>query len=209
MAGNRLSPEEAYRFARGEEVVSSTGVPAKLSRPLDFLVISDHAEGLGLMFQVYEGNPAFMSGPDPGRMEQGDEGRRQGRRGRRQRRGLRARRRARCLRPIKDPKIVGPVMKSVWQQYTATAEKYNDPGTLHGDDRLRVDLGAGRQQPAPQRAVPRRQGQGRPGIPVLRLAERGPGEALGVDGPVRDRRRAAACSRSRTTATSRTGACSS
>jgi len=32
-------------------------------------------------------------------------------------------------------------------------------GPLHGDDRLRVDLGAGRQQPAPQRPLPRRQGQ--------------------------------------------------
>ena len=32
MGGNRLSPEQAYRFARGEEVVSSTGVPVKLSR---------------------------------------------------------------------------------------------------------------------------------------------------------------------------------
>ena len=62
-AGARLTPEDAYRFARGEEVVSSTGVPAKLSRPLDFLVISDHAEGLGLMYQVYEGNPAFSSDP--------------------------------------------------------------------------------------------------------------------------------------------------
>ena len=30
--------------------------------------------------------------------------------------------------PVKDPKIVGPVMKSVWKQYTATAEKYNEPG---------------------------------------------------------------------------------
>ena len=30
--------------------------------------------------------------------------------------------------PIKDPKVVGPIMKSVWQQYTATAEKYNEPG---------------------------------------------------------------------------------
>jgi len=37
MAGDRLSPEQAYRFARGEEVVSSTGVPVMLSRPLDFL----------------------------------------------------------------------------------------------------------------------------------------------------------------------------
>ena len=35
----------------------------KLSRPLDFLVVTDHAEGLGVMYQVYEGNPAFMSDP--------------------------------------------------------------------------------------------------------------------------------------------------
>ncbi len=61
--GDRLSPEQAYRFARGEEVVSSTGVPVRLSRPMDFLVVSDHAEGLGVMYQVYDGNPAFMADP--------------------------------------------------------------------------------------------------------------------------------------------------
>ena len=63
MAGNTLSPEQAYRFARGEEVVSSTGIPVKLSRPLDFLVIADHAEGLGLMFQLQEGNPGLVTDP--------------------------------------------------------------------------------------------------------------------------------------------------
>ena len=63
MGGNRLTPDEAYRFARGEEVVSSTGVPAKLSRPLDFLVISDHAEGLGVITEVYNGNSEFTSDP--------------------------------------------------------------------------------------------------------------------------------------------------
>ena len=30
--------------------------------------------------------------------------------------------------PVKDPKVVVPIMKSVWQQYTATAEKFNEPG---------------------------------------------------------------------------------
>ena len=63
LAGDRLGPEQAYRFAHGEEVVSSTGVPAKLARPLDFLVISDHAEGLGLMAEVAAGNPAFRGEP--------------------------------------------------------------------------------------------------------------------------------------------------
>ena len=50
LAGNHdLGPEQAYRFARGEEVVSQTGLRAKLSRPLDFVVLADHAEGLGLL----------------------------------------------------------------------------------------------------------------------------------------------------------------
>jgi hypothetical protein len=50
--GNTLGPEPAYRFARGEEVVSSTGQPVKLSRPLDFLVVADHAEALGATEQT-------------------------------------------------------------------------------------------------------------------------------------------------------------
>ena len=49
---NRLGQEEAFRFARGEEVTSTGGLRAKLSRPLDFLVISDHAEMYGLMPQL-------------------------------------------------------------------------------------------------------------------------------------------------------------
>jgi hypothetical protein len=38
--GATLGPEEAYRFARGEEVMSSHGMRLKLSRPLDWLVIA-------------------------------------------------------------------------------------------------------------------------------------------------------------------------
>jgi hypothetical protein len=38
--GARLTPKDAYRFARGEEVISNSGQPVKLSRPLDFLVVS-------------------------------------------------------------------------------------------------------------------------------------------------------------------------
>lgn len=60
MIGNTLGPEEAYRFARGEQVISSTGVPAKLGRPLDFLVISDHAENLGLAPAIAESNPELL-----------------------------------------------------------------------------------------------------------------------------------------------------
>ena len=59
--GNRLGPEEAYRFARGEEVTSSTGVRVKLSRPLDFLVVSDHSDNMGLFTLLFEAHPVVVS----------------------------------------------------------------------------------------------------------------------------------------------------
>ena len=52
--GARLGPEDALRFARGEKVTSSTGVPAQLERPLDFLVIADHSDGLGATRRLYD-----------------------------------------------------------------------------------------------------------------------------------------------------------
>ncbi|MGZ8460463.1 MAG: DUF3604 domain-containing protein, partial [Candidatus Deferrimicrobiaceae bacterium] len=45
--GARLTPRDAYKFARGEEIPSNTGQPVKLSRPLDFLVVADHSDGMG------------------------------------------------------------------------------------------------------------------------------------------------------------------
>jgi hypothetical protein len=62
--GNRLGPDEAYRFARGEEVTSSTGVRAKLSRPLDFIVISDHSDNMGLFTLLYEADPVLVNASD-------------------------------------------------------------------------------------------------------------------------------------------------
>src|SRR5450432_565430 len=44
VAGCRLNPRDAYRFARGEQIMASSGQPVKLSRPLDFLVVSDHSD---------------------------------------------------------------------------------------------------------------------------------------------------------------------
>ena len=61
MIGNKLGPDEAYAFAKGEQVTSSTGQPAKLIRALDFLVVSDHAEALGLAPFIAEGNPDLLA----------------------------------------------------------------------------------------------------------------------------------------------------
>lgn len=48
----RLGPDEAYRFAAGETVTASSGQPARLARPLDFLMVADHAEFLGVLSSV-------------------------------------------------------------------------------------------------------------------------------------------------------------
>jgi hypothetical protein len=63
MVGNTLGPEEALRFARGEKVISSTGLPARLIRPLDFLVVADHAENLGLAPMIEASDPALLRDP--------------------------------------------------------------------------------------------------------------------------------------------------
>lgn len=60
MIGNTLGPDEAYRFAKGETVVSSMGVPARLQRPLDFLVVADHAEGLGVAPMLMRSDPVVL-----------------------------------------------------------------------------------------------------------------------------------------------------
>jgi hypothetical protein len=43
LVGNRLGPNEAYRFAKGEQLTASSNQPVKLVRPLDWLVVADHA----------------------------------------------------------------------------------------------------------------------------------------------------------------------
>jgi len=61
--GNRLGLEEAYRFARGEEIVSSNGTQVKLSRPLDWLAVADHTDGMGFFPDLLAGKPHILAEP--------------------------------------------------------------------------------------------------------------------------------------------------
>ena len=61
--GARLGPKDAYRFAKGEEVMASSGQRAKLSRPLDFLVVTDHSDGMGFFPLLIGGDPALLATP--------------------------------------------------------------------------------------------------------------------------------------------------
>jgi hypothetical protein len=63
LMGTNLGPEAAYRFARGEEVTSNTGQRAKLIKPLDFLVVADHAEFYGVAPAIKRGDEAILADP--------------------------------------------------------------------------------------------------------------------------------------------------
>jgi len=59
--GNRLSPRDAYRFARGEEITASTGQAVRLARPLDWLVVADHSDGMGMVTDIAAGKPELLA----------------------------------------------------------------------------------------------------------------------------------------------------
>jgi hypothetical protein len=62
--GARLTPRDAYRFAKGEELISATRQPVRLARPLDFLVVADHSDGMGFFPRVIAGEADVMANPD-------------------------------------------------------------------------------------------------------------------------------------------------
>jgi hypothetical protein len=127
LVGATTTPDDAYRFAKGETVTSSHGVRARLQRPLDFLVVADHAENLGLTFGLEESNEALLS------TEWGQ--------------GL-----AKVIAPKtaeamgeaylywgntfaaaenpKDPLAETDFNKTMWQRMTEAAERHNDPGSF-------------------------------------------------------------------------------
>ena len=61
LVGNTLGPDEAYRFAKGQQIVASSGQPVKLVRPLDWLVVADHAESLGVAVLIERSDPAILA----------------------------------------------------------------------------------------------------------------------------------------------------
>jgi len=120
MFGTRLDPEDAYRFALGEEVTSNTGLRVRLQRPLDFLVVADHAENLGLAPMIEESNPDLLKSPWGRKVhdmvKSGDGGAAYAEWGK----GMETRQ-----DPLKGSEAI---TRSMWERLTTFAEKYNQPG---------------------------------------------------------------------------------
>lgn len=123
MNGNiNIGPEEAYRFASGEAIKGHNGQFARLARPLDFLLLADHAEYLGLLPQIRDRNPRVMSNDQARRwadlIESAD-----------QDDNWKA-----MFEVLKDIETNQPridnslVLRTAWDHVIAAAEKYNEPG---------------------------------------------------------------------------------
>ena len=123
MIGNMLGPDEAYRFAKGETVTSSTGLQARLSRPLDFLVVADHAENLGLAPAIAASDPIVLGNEFSKRLydlvKSGEP-----------QKALEAfdtwvARMTKGVDPLQDsPEL----QKQMWHRITEAAERHNQPG---------------------------------------------------------------------------------
>lgn len=57
---DRLTPDDAYRFAKGETLRAHNGQLVRLRRPLDFLVVADHAVNIGVLPRIAAGDPLIM-----------------------------------------------------------------------------------------------------------------------------------------------------
>ncbi len=128
--GNTLGLEEAYRFARGEEVVASTNQPVRLARPLDWLVIADHSDMMGFAEDLAKGAPNIVKYPE----------------GKRWYEGLQAGGNAAADAAVdlitnfaqqtlpeglvKDYSPGSKTYDSVWDRVVKVAEEFNDPGTF-------------------------------------------------------------------------------
>ena len=121
LMGTKLTPEDAFRFARGDEVVSTTGQPAKLRRPLDFLVVTDHSNYLGLPIALREGDPGLLADPNGKKLYDGQKA--GGEAGFKLFADI-----ANSLSTNKPMLDTSALLKSTWAKSVAAADKYNEPG---------------------------------------------------------------------------------
>jgi hypothetical protein len=144
LIGNTNGPDVSFRFARGEMVKSNTGQRVKLVRPLDFLVVTDHAEYLGIAKLLNEANPELLA-TDIGKQWYA------------QMNGSPQEAWQAVVSMQQDfvsgvPKFDNPkVKRSVWEDVVDIASEYNQPGTftaLNGYEWSTVSSGKGGSGPA-------------------------------------------------------------
>lgn len=122
-SGTRLTPEDSVRFARGEEVLSATGQPAKLARPLDWVAITDHSDAMGVIDGIVSGDSEMMQDPILKKWnKQINAGGAEAGAAMSEMIGLQSTGKLPAI--MMDPAF----MKTVWERNTEIMEQYNEPG---------------------------------------------------------------------------------
>ena len=132
--GTMLTTDDAIRFARGEAVTLTNGFEARLSRPLDFLAVADHAEGFGLMEAVEAGAEALVVDPQVAAWSATMQ---EGRAGRVEAGSAIVDTYTYGTTPgvLADPALVTPLIADSWQDHVQRMDAAYAPGaftTLHG-----------------------------------------------------------------------------
>jgi len=126
LVGAITTPDDAYRFAKGEVVTSSHGVRARLGRPLDFLVVADHAENLGLTIAIGEDSPILKSSEwGRGLIETYGDGGAEG-----QAKAYLYWAQAFSFSDEEDPLAGTGLDRTMWARMTEAAERHNNPGAF-------------------------------------------------------------------------------
>jgi hypothetical protein len=125
--GVRLGPEAALRFARGEKVTATTGTPAQLDRPLDFLVIADHSDGLGATRRLYDAPRLLIRDETLLRWhDMMHEGPRQSQRAIAEL--ITAASNGTLPEALRDPENQAEATEEIWTRHLDTIDRFNEPG---------------------------------------------------------------------------------
>ena len=125
-AGTTLMPDDAYRFARGEQVTSNTGLPVKLERPYDFYMITDHSDGMGMITGLIGGAPNIMADPDGRKMHEAFK--QGGKVAMAATQELISQFAQGTLSPVLNYQPGNPAYERVWRDLIQAAQEFNKPG---------------------------------------------------------------------------------
>jgi hypothetical protein len=127
-SGTRLMPSDAYRFARGEQLLSNTGQAVRLSQPYDFLAVADHTDGMGVIKDILAGTPNIMA--DPYGRELNAAFNKGGRVARKATVDMIARFSQGQINEALNYQPGNPAYRATWETIVQAAENYNDPGNF-------------------------------------------------------------------------------
>jgi hypothetical protein len=126
LVGDRLLPDDAFRFARGEQLRSSTGQWVRLERPYDWLVVSDHAEYFGLPQAFQKRDPDILKTQSGKRWaEDLKEGGKKGYEA-----FVEMTKEFADAKPSIPHKALTPLYRRIWDRTVEAAERNNKPGVF-------------------------------------------------------------------------------